>query len=476
MVYVHATRGKMGLSGHIQFNNPFGYLPAIKYPQMIAVLVFAILYLFIALAWAYFLFRYKDEILSIQKHISALIFILCVEYLMTFALLNYANNYGDYNFYLRWLVFLVNAIKFTSMLFLLLAVSKGYGIVVPRLGTTLYKMYGLAGAHFVASIISLSESLSPIQTTEDDVLLYNLPVTFTTGFFLIWILRSLRQTIQILTARKQNNKLQLYQKLTRIITISILMAFLISIFVIYDLLSHRTDPIWLGTNWPHFWFLVDGWPMFLFFFSFIALLFFVRPRADNRRYGLEELPTTDLGILEVGTGGSMGIGGVFSSPGTQHHVPLHDMANRKAFEQSRSYSSSFSTPASSKGNLPSYSSSTLHRGGIFPVASSMPSDYQHPSSLIETATVFTQPTLPDILDVPEDPAFEANYEVPQQEQPQLKRKDADEVQMSGHAGSSPQRSFQEKSSPHIDDGPPRPASVHYDSEPSNDDNQNVWNV
>ena len=379
MVYVHATRGRLPMSGYIQFNNPYGFLPAIKYPQLLATIFFFLVYLTLAVTWLVLLFKYRDEIIAIQKHIAVLIGLLCLEHMFAFSLLMGANNSGEYNYILRWAFFLTNAVKFTSMLFLALAVAKGYGIVVPRLGDTLKRMYTLAGIHFISSLLSLSESLSPVQTSEDDVLLYNLPVVITTAIFLIWILRSLRQSIQTLSSRKQNVKLELYQKLTRIITISVVLSFLITLYVMYTLVSHRTDPIWLGENWDQFWFLLDGWPMFLFFSTFMVLLYYLRPKRDNRRYGLEELPTTDIGLPDIGATlrSNGGMAGVFSShAGGQHIASLHEMGNpsntvRKPFDStlrgssgsipSYSFSSSgYSTPAASKGNLPSFSSNLLN--------------------------------------------------------------------------------------------------------------------
>lgn len=186
----------------------------------------------------------------------------------------------------------------------MLIVAMGYGIYKPHLEVSvLNRVLMLSLVHFIFGFLTSSASLynrnvnvetSGINETSDmATFCFLLPFLFSTLLFYYWTGASLKNTIALLTSKQQYYKLSLYARLTKILNVCFFVVFGMILLSAMVLLSHRADLIWRGEHWTSIWFWLEGWPSILYFFGFISVTYLLRPRKDNRRYGLEQLPSSD---------------------------------------------------------------------------------------------------------------------------------------------------------------------------------------
>ena len=100
------------------------------------------------------------------------------------------------------------------------------------------------------------------------------------------------QTTALLEFRKQTFKLRMFRNIWRML---IATAFVIIAFFAFNLLSFswRNEFSWIAKTWRYKWFLSDGWLNVVYSVDVLFILLLWRPTADNRRYGLEELASTE---------------------------------------------------------------------------------------------------------------------------------------------------------------------------------------
>jgi hypothetical protein len=280
------------IKGVLHFCNPYGFLPARNYPPMLLNMFLTLAYLIFGIIWLYHCRRYKKEILAIQRYITWLTGALMLECLVTFSYFVQYNRAGVSSSAIEFVYLITSCCRSTVSLFLLLTVSMGYGIWKPHLGRTKYKIYILSIFHLVFGFASSYAELYSYDKDNDTFfLLVTFPFAVMNAIFFIWIVYSLSKTMDVLKKKGQTVKLGMYHSLTRLMYL----FFTFAVFFIFStaatLVSHRSDLSWRGKHWQEIWFWVDGWPAILYFCCFIFTTWLFRPRKDNRRYGLEQIPT-----------------------------------------------------------------------------------------------------------------------------------------------------------------------------------------
>lgn len=286
------------IRGFVHFVNPYGLLPARHYPPMLLNMFMAMIYFLFGVIWFYYCRKYRKEILSIQRYISWLTCALMGECFITYC---YFYNYNNTSNTSRWIeitYLVISSVRYTISLFLLLVVSMGHGIYKPHLGSTKFKIYILSALNLGFGLLTCSAELYSTDKNNDTMfLIFLLPFSVINGIFFMWITRSLSETMNILKKKNQSVKLEMYRSLTRIMYITFSIVIVMMFFTVLVLASHRTDLVWRGNYWQDIWFWIDGWPLLLYLSSFLATTWIFRPRADNRRYGLEQLPTAPLDAI-----------------------------------------------------------------------------------------------------------------------------------------------------------------------------------
>ncbi|GAB4827709.1 hypothetical protein Ancab_040032 [Ancistrocladus abbreviatus] len=142
------------------------------------------------------------------------------------------------------------AVKKTIARLLLLVVSMGYGVVRPTLAGITSKVLLLGLLYYLASeALELVEHLGNINDLSSKTQLFLvLPVAVLDGCFIVWIFSFLSKTLENLQIRKSVAKLELYQKFTNSLAVSVLLSVA---WIGYELYFNATDP--LSELWQRAW-------------------------------------------------------------------------------------------------------------------------------------------------------------------------------------------------------------------------------
>ena len=118
--------------------------------------------------------------------------------------------------------------------------------------------------------------------------------------FYVWTLNSLNFTLKDLRERRQFAKEMMYKKLWWAIlaTIVAILGFLVMnsfTFVSAD------DPDFVPFHWKTRWFVMDGWPLIVYFLDVAWIAYIWRPTSNNRRFAMsDEIAQDDDGTFEIG--------------------------------------------------------------------------------------------------------------------------------------------------------------------------------
>jgi hypothetical protein len=266
----------------VNFRNSFGQLAASEFPKLPLYAVLAVAY---AVCFAYYAFnfwKHKHEVLPLQKYIMAFYLFLTLECVMIWGLYDLTNRKSSADAGVKvYVVFvsIMNGMKFTFSFFLLLVISLGYGIVYPKLDRKLMlKCRILAGIHLAFAILYIITNYFVKPGVEESAFygLFALPVVITTGVFYVVTLKSLSATTALLESQKQNIKLQMYQKLFRIIFVSMLVLILGVIVSSFIFIGMSTTEL-IEQHWKTRFFFLDFWPTLVYFVIFNLIAFIWRP-------------------------------------------------------------------------------------------------------------------------------------------------------------------------------------------------------
>ncbi|RHZ44712.1 hypothetical protein Glove_712g22 [Diversispora epigaea] len=268
----------------VDWNNPYGELPAADYPKLPFYGLLSLVYLAIGIAWMALSIAHWRDILQVQNYISGVILFLMLEMAFNWGYWENYNTYGYPSKFLLGLVAILNAGRNSISFFMLLIVCMGYGVVKPTLGSTMNRCRALGIAHFIFGVIyAAGTMLINPYTTNPLIFLVIFPLAFTMTAFYIWTLQSITNTLQTLEIRRQNVKALMYKRLYRLLIFSVTVLgifFLINTFNY----THREDMDWIAKYWQWRWFLLDGWLNVLYLIVFSVILIIWRPTRNNKRY------------------------------------------------------------------------------------------------------------------------------------------------------------------------------------------------
>ncbi|OXG12017.1 major facilitator protein [Cryptococcus neoformans Tu401-1] len=308
-------------SGMVLFRNNFvGELPAVEYPKIHFYFALSIVYFVLGCGWAYLCSKHHRELLPMQYYISGTIVFLIIEMLAQFAYYRYINKHGGGTASLAFLfvIAVLNAARNSLSFFLLLIVCMGLSVVTHSLGSVMNKVRLLTVLHFIFGVLY---SVGTVEVELDEaslftVLLLIFPLSITLTAFLMWIIVSLNGTIMHLQARKQRHKLQMFQRLWRILVISVIA--IAAFFVVSSMsLSNRMNEDYTPNSWRYRWILLDGSLATIYLCAFTAIAYLWRPTRDNVRFSMSqelaqdeaEADAEDYEIDALENGRGRGLGG-----------------------------------------------------------------------------------------------------------------------------------------------------------------------
>jgi hypothetical protein len=273
--------------------NPYGRLPAIFFPALPFFATSFAVYTTIGLIWLVVSILNRKELLPIQNLIGGLIFFLMVENAVNMAFFIDFNNHGYVSKGFLAAMVTLNAARNSFSFFMVLVVSLGYGVVYPTLGKKMWACILLAIIHFIFGAMYFTTSMLSKDMNSFFVFLIGLPLSLSLMGFYIWILVGITETIQFLESKRQSVKLEMYQRLSWILTCSIVL--LAIIFVANSVnIAFRHNPTWVANQWKWRWLLLDGALNTNYFLAFVAIAYIWMPTTNNARLGLMQLDSEDL--------------------------------------------------------------------------------------------------------------------------------------------------------------------------------------
>ncbi|RMX53080.1 hypothetical protein pdam_00018885 [Pocillopora damicornis] len=132
---------------------------------------------------------------------------------------------------------LVSCVKRTLARILVIIVSMGFGIVKPRLGSTLHRVLGVGALYFIlATIEGCFRALRPKSDPGRQQLIASIPLAVLDASICWWIFMSLVQTTRTLRIRRNLVKLSLYRHFTNTLIFAVLASVA---YMIWSIKTHR---------------------------------------------------------------------------------------------------------------------------------------------------------------------------------------------------------------------------------------------
>lgn len=169
----------------------------------------------------------------------------------------------------------------------------GYGVVRPTIGPVIVRVYALTGLHFVFSVMySIGIIFALLDTNNAWVGAFILPMAFTLTAFYMWILSSLKNTIQDLQERHQTFKMNMFKRL-QVILLGAVAFLTLYFFGIVLLVALTGTSEFVDHSWKYRWFLLEGVLDLLYLGAFGLIAWSWRPTGNNMRLAMSDELATD---------------------------------------------------------------------------------------------------------------------------------------------------------------------------------------
>merc|ERR1712137_146032 len=235
-----------------------------------------------------------SRLLLLQNCIAAVIglgMIECITWYFDF--LSY-NHSGEFNWGAIAIGVFTSTVKRTVSRLLVLSVSMGFGVVKVNLGGDTQKVGGMGAAYFVFSFVQqmlltyLREGDNEMMSLMATVVI--VPVALLDTTFYWWIFLSLMRTINTLSLRHQEAKLQMYTRFFIVLAISAVLTVLVIAYQTLLVVTQEEDAMW-GS-----WWLFKAFWEVLYFVVLVAIAVLWRPTTNNTRYAYAEADDIEMMI------------------------------------------------------------------------------------------------------------------------------------------------------------------------------------
>ncbi|VDK68081.1 unnamed protein product [Litomosoides sigmodontis] len=272
------------LTVDVQWRSPYGHLSAIDYPLLRFYAFMWLFYAVLAIIWLICCLRYWMDILRIQFCIGAVIVAGMVEKGMFYSEYAAMNEEGSTVHGFIEAAELVSCLKRTMARILIIIVSLGYGVVKPRLGSTISQVIGVGFIYFVFSAIEAIARVSKNQVEGmKQKQLAALPLVLVEVVIFWWIFTSLISTMRVLRMRRNMVKLSVYRHFTNALCFS---AFISIIFMCWTVYMHNMQRCLV--EWKEYWVDTAFWHI-QFCCILVVIMILWRPSHNNQRYAFTPL-------------------------------------------------------------------------------------------------------------------------------------------------------------------------------------------
>jgi hypothetical protein len=269
------------VGGQIIVRNSYGYLPGNEYHKMPFYGWLLLVYVGLAVIWMVLSLRWWKELFSIQNCVTAVIFFGLVEALLWYIFFNDWNTSGVRGRALFITSILSSVVKSIFSYMLVLVAALGWGVTRPFLDrSTILKIQAVCFLYIVLDFIREavlsfrhSHSLSLVF-----VLLCLLPVSLLNGGIFYWVFTALSGLMETLKERRQFEKLNLFEKLWKVLVAALAVATLTLLLQIFNLSRSIT------TRWKYQWLFADAVSHVLFVVVLVAMMYLWAPHKYSQRF------------------------------------------------------------------------------------------------------------------------------------------------------------------------------------------------
>lgn len=167
---------------------------------------------------------------------------------------------------------------------LIIIVSVGYGVVKPRLGSTLNQVTAVGVLYFVFCSI---EGITRVSRASVEAMrekqVAKIPLVILEIGIAYWIFTSLIATMRALRMRRNEVKHSIYRHFTNILCISVVIAV---VYMMWSIYIHSIE--YCLPNWKQLWIDTAFWHVF-FCSILIVVMYLWRPAVNNQRYAFTPL-------------------------------------------------------------------------------------------------------------------------------------------------------------------------------------------
>eukprot|EP00297_Palpitomonas_bilix_P000354 CAMPEP_0113872370 /NCGR_PEP_ID=MMETSP0780_2-20120614/3169_1 /TAXON_ID=652834 /ORGANISM="Palpitomonas bilix" /LENGTH=547 /DNA_ID=CAMNT_0000857881 /DNA_START=225 /DNA_END=1868 /DNA_ORIENTATION=- /assembly_acc=CAM_ASM_000599 len=204
-VGVASCGGAANTSGHAQWMNPYGMLPAGLFGSLPFYTVMSLAYAGFVLVWLVLVVIHRADVVRLQWFILAVAVAGVVEMVMWRVDYNEYNNSGQYSVALSLMCVILSGITRSVSRALAIVVSTGYGVVGLELKGKLWKILLVSILYFIfSSFLDAESSYQLVQSSEESLRDYFiLPVTVIDSLIITWIFSSVLHHMEELKKQRQ---------------------------------------------------------------------------------------------------------------------------------------------------------------------------------------------------------------------------------------------------------------------------------
>lgn len=270
----------------VEMKGPREYSSPADWPLMMFFMVMCIIYVLFGALWLFWSACYWRELLRIQFWIGAVIILGMLEKAVFYSEYQSIRYRGDFVQGAVIFAELLSALKRSLARILVLIVSLGYGIVKPRLGTTVHRLTAVGLLYLLfSSVEGVLRVTGGFYGTV--ALVANLSLSLIDSCVMWWIFISLSQTTRLLKLRRNVVKLSLYQHFTNTLIFSVLASI---VFIIWTTKVFKL--VDCQTGWRNLW-VDDAFWRLLFSTILLVIMVLLRPSANSQRFSHSPLIDED---------------------------------------------------------------------------------------------------------------------------------------------------------------------------------------
>ncbi|XP_047467158.1 transmembrane protein 87A-like [Mugil cephalus] len=261
----------------VEMKGPHDYSSPADWPQMMFFMIMCIVYVLFGALWLLWCACYWRDLLRIQYWIGAVIILGMLEKAVFYSEYQSIRYKGVYVLGAVIFAELLSALKRSLARILVLIVSLGYGIVKPRLGTTVHRLAAVGLLYLLfSSVEGVLRVTGGFYGTV--ALVANLSLSLIDSCVMWWIFISLSQTTRLLKLRRNVVKLSLYQHFTNTLIFSVVASI---IFIIWTTKVFKLVDCQRG--WRDLW-VDDAFWRLLFSTILLVIMVLLRPSANSQRF------------------------------------------------------------------------------------------------------------------------------------------------------------------------------------------------